>query len=87
MTTLKYSSGLELPLTPKEARFYDFMGVPPPRQAPERILQRLMAFRNERKLHRRTCDFTGKEMLSAYPLQILTRRGGAGSAVYGGGER
>ena len=51
---------------PKELRAFELLEVPPPRQNPEEIRQQLMAFRNEWHLYRRTCDATGKTILSAY---------------------
>ena len=38
--------------------------VPPPTMCPECRQQKRLAFRNERKLYRRTCDLTGREVIS-----------------------
>lgn len=64
---LRYQSGLSFEPSPAELKIYSVFGVEPPTGDPERIIQQLMAFRNERRLHRRKCDLTGKEILSAYP--------------------
>jgi hypothetical protein len=40
--------------------------IPPPTQCPACRQQRRLAFRNERTLYRRTCDLTGKPMISMY---------------------
>jgi len=40
--------------------------LPPPINCPDCRYQRRMAMRNERKLHQRTCDMTGEEMISLY---------------------
>ena len=41
--------------------------IPPPTLCPDCRQQRRIAFRNERKLYKRKCDATGKEMLSMFP--------------------
>lgn len=41
--------------------------LPEPQQDFAGVLQNLMAFRNEWVLHKRKCDFTGKDIVSAYP--------------------
>jgi hypothetical protein len=40
--------------------------IPPPTLCPDCRLQRRFSFRNERFLHRRKCDLTGKEVISFY---------------------
>jgi len=40
--------------------------IPPPTLCPDCRQQRRMAWRNERKLYRRTCDLTGKSIVSTY---------------------
>ncbi len=40
--------------------------IPPPTFCPDCRQQRRLAFRNERRLHRRTCDLTGVSIISAY---------------------
>lgn len=40
--------------------------LPPPRDCPECRQQGRMSFRNERKLYKRTCDITGKEIISIF---------------------
>ncbi len=41
--------------------------IPPPTLCPDCRAQRRMSFRNERQLYRRTCDKTGKAIISVYP--------------------
>ncbi len=40
--------------------------IPPPKLCPDCRKQRRLAFRNERKLYKRKCDATGKEIISIY---------------------
>lgn len=40
--------------------------IPPPTLCPDCRQQRRLSFRNERKLYKRTCDATGKEIISIY---------------------
>ncbi|MBP6931487.1 MAG: hypothetical protein KBD48_02715 [Candidatus Pacebacteria bacterium] len=47
--------------------FYDKIKVPPPTFCPECRCIRRMIHRNERHLFRRTCDVTGKSIISIYP--------------------
>jgi hypothetical protein len=62
-------------ITPDDLAFYDkvspvFNGkkelIPPPTLCPECRMQRRWAMRNENQLYRRTCDLTGKSMISLY---------------------
>lgn len=50
----------------RDLEFFERLGVPPPLVSPALILQNIMAFRNERKLYRRKCDYTGEAIISAY---------------------
>ena len=63
-------------VTPDDLKYYDKVSpvfgekkeiVPPPTLCPECRLQRRLSFRNEWQLYRRTCDATGKEVVSMYP--------------------
>ena len=63
------------PITDRDIEFYTkvsptFNGkkefIPPPTLCPDCRQQRRLAFRNERKLYRRTCDLTGQSILSLY---------------------
>jgi hypothetical protein len=47
--------------------YYAKISVPEPVACPECRMQRRMAFRNERNLYKRKCDFSGKDILSVYP--------------------
>ncbi len=40
--------------------------IPPPTLCPDCRQQRRLSFRNERKLYKRTCDFSGKDIISMY---------------------
>lgn len=66
-------SGKEFIITDKDLEFYDkvspiFGGkkfqIPPPNLCPEERQRRRLAFRNERKLYKRKCSATGKELIS-----------------------
>ena len=51
--------------------------IPPPTRCPQCRQQLRLSFRNERKLYRRTCDLTGKPILSIYapdmPYKVYDR--------------
>lgn len=61
-------------VTQDDLAFYERIGVPPPTLCPDCRLQRRMALRNDRMLHRRSCDLCKKEIIaidragSAYPV-------------------
>jgi hypothetical protein len=68
-------SGQPFPIYQSDLEFYDkisptFNGVkyqiPTPTLCPEERERRRLAFRNERNLYRRTCDFSGKPIISIY---------------------
>lgn len=68
-------SGQEFFVTDKDLDFYDkfspiFSGkkypIPRPTLCPEERQKRRLSFRNERKLYKRKCDKTGKEIISIY---------------------
>ncbi|MDQ3075587.1 MAG: hypothetical protein M3Q34_00460 [bacterium] len=46
--------------------FYERIKVPPPTSCPNCRCMRRMVHRNERHLHKRTCDITGKNIISIY---------------------
>lgn len=63
------------PITDKDMDFYTkisptFNGkiyqIPPPTLCPDCRQQRRLAFRNERKLYKRKCDATGKDIISCF---------------------
>jgi hypothetical protein len=65
----------KFPITDKDVEFYEkvsptFGGknyqIPTPTLCPDCRQQRRLSFRNERKLYKRTCDATGKEIISIY---------------------
>ncbi len=63
------------PITDKDMEFYEkvspvFGGkrysIPAPTLCPDCRQQRRLSFRNERKLYKRKCDATGKDIISIY---------------------
>jgi len=50
-----------------DTAFYRKINVPPPTFCPPCRLQRRLLFRNEKKLYKRKCDLTGKDIISVYP--------------------
>lgn len=68
-------SGVEFPITQSDLDFYDKVSptlagrkfqIPTPTLCPEERQRRRLSFRNERKLYKRTCDATGKNIISIY---------------------
>jgi len=57
----------EFVIEPDDFAFYEKMKVPAPTWCPECRLIRRMAFRNERSLYKRKCDFCQKDIFSMYP--------------------
>lgn len=66
---------IPFPITEKDKEFYakvspTFHGkkyiIPPPTLCPDCRAQRRLSFRNERKLYKRKCDATGKDIISVY---------------------
>ena len=56
----------EFVIEPEDFAFYERISVPPPTFCPEcRYIRRLLD-RNEWSLYRRTCDFTGEDIISIY---------------------
>ncbi|MDA2921921.1 hypothetical protein MYX07_01505 [Patescibacteria group bacterium AH-259-L07] len=53
-------------IEPDDFDFYKKIKVPAPTFCPECRLQRRLAWRNERSLYKRTCDATGKDIISIY---------------------
>ena len=64
-------------IEPADFEFYKKIGVPEPTFCPDCRLQRRMAFRNERHLYKRTCDFSDKEIFSMFspkaPVKVYDR--------------
>ena len=56
-------------ITADDQSFYEKMYAPIPSYCWGCRMQRRLAHRNERTLYRRTCDATGKSMVSIYPKQ------------------
>ena len=61
------SCSTEFQITAEDTAFYKQMKVPAPTFCPECRTQRRMAWRNERSLHKRTCDMCKKSVISIYP--------------------
>lgn len=64
-------SGTEFPIYKSDVDFYTKISsskflIPTPTLCSEERQRRRLSFRNERKLYRRTCDFSGKEIISMY---------------------
>ncbi len=53
-------------IEPEDFNFYEKIKVPPPTFCPECRMQRRMAWRNERTLHRNKCAKTGKNLISCF---------------------
>ena len=53
-------------IAPDDFSFYERIAVPPPMWCPECRMRRRLAFRNERALHRRKSDATGKDIISIF---------------------
>lgn len=53
-------------IEPEDFKFYEKINVPPPTFCPECRLQRRLAWRNERTLHRNKCRKTGKSLISCF---------------------
>ncbi|MDP2669519.1 MAG: hypothetical protein Q8O99_00455 [bacterium] len=69
-------SGTKFPIYQSDLDFYNKISprfaskqfqIPTPTLCPEEREVRRMSRRNERKLYRRTCDKTGKSIISMYP--------------------
>ncbi|MFA4930599.1 MAG: hypothetical protein WC570_01895 [Patescibacteria group bacterium] len=54
------------PIEQADLEFFKKLIVPVPTVCPECSMRRKMAWRNERKLYKRKCDVTGKEIISIY---------------------
>ena len=52
-------------IDPDDFGFYETIKVPPPTWCPQCRLKRRMAWQGYRFLYKRTCDFTGEEIISA----------------------
>ena len=65
------------PVDTDDTLFYEKMKVPAPTFCPMCRAQRRLAFRNERGLYKRKCDFSGKEIFSMYasdsPVKVYER--------------
>ena len=53
-------------IEPDDFSFYEKIKVPPPTFCPECRFIRRMIWRNERSLHKRTCDMCKKNIISMY---------------------
>lgn len=53
-------------ITDEDMNFYQKMGVNPPTLCPEERERRRLAWRNERTLYNRTCDATGRTIISIH---------------------
>lgn len=69
------SCGISFVVTDKDIEFYDLVSpifagrkesIPTPTPCPDCRQRRRLAWRNERKLYRRKCDMTGRDIVSIY---------------------
>jgi len=56
----------EFVIEPEDFEFYKKIDVPAPTFCPDCRAQRRFAFRSDRKLYKRKCDFSGKEIFSMF---------------------
>jgi len=67
----------EFTIDTEDFNFYKKIDVPPPTFCPLCRTQRRWAFRNERGLYKRKCDYSGKEIFSMYapdsPVKVYER--------------
>ena len=61
--------GNPLESTTEENAFYAKMNVPEPVQCPDCRRQQRLMFRNFFQLHHRTCDLSGKKIISNTPVE------------------
>jgi CxxC-x17-CxxC domain-containing protein len=59
-------SGKEFEVTEDDLEFYEKMGVPTPKLCPSERCRRKSVWRNEKKLYRRKCDFSQKDIIAMY---------------------
>ena len=59
-------SGKIFEITKSDEEFYKKMGIPPPKLCPEERQRRRLVWQNMHHLYRRTCDATGKKIISNY---------------------
>src|SRR3989344_7484137 len=57
-------------IEPEDFDFYKKIDVPPPTFCPECRMMRRLAFRNERMVHKRTCDLCGKGFVGMFPQKV-----------------
>ena len=69
MPTMHITDEVDFSLSKANLAALGRMQVPVPTKPAQSIIQQLMARRNERSLHRRKCDFTGENIISAYPAE------------------
>lgn len=55
----------------KEIKFCQKIHIPSPKNSSIERMRYVMSLRNERKLYRRKCNATGKEIISAYPAESI----------------
>jgi len=62
--------GKEFVIEPEDFKFYQKINVPPPTFCPDCRLQRRMSWINERKLYKRSCDFSGEKIISIFSKNV-----------------
>ena len=59
-------SGIEFEISDEDLKFYEKIGVPTPTICPDERARRRMSWANHRNLYHRTCDGTGKKIISNF---------------------
>ncbi len=59
--------GKNFEITKGDLNFYEKMKAPAPNYCPDCRMMRRLSFRNERTLHKRTCSYSGRPIISLYP--------------------
>lgn len=54
-------------ISDQDSRFYKHLDLPEPTLCPHCRQQKRLAWRNERNMYKRTCDYTGEQIISMYP--------------------
>ena len=66
ITKICAASGKSFVITDEDQAFYTKIGVPLPTLCPEERRRRRFAHRNERNLYHRTCELSGKSLISNF---------------------
>jgi len=64
---------IKFKIEPEDFEFYKKIGVPTPTFCPECRMMRRLAFRNDRNLYKRKCDFSNKEIFTMFPPEAKVK--------------